>query len=229
MDIICKNCGKKINIPDEKIPQGKSFSIRCPSCREKTSVDLRAESEPGRLAEADWSEQQEVHEKEEDFAVSGEDYDASEKPFDFLEEEGLTAMLLEQDAETARHIKSVLEVMDYNVTMPQSIREALRKMKYHQFDLIVFNEIFDSSSPDANGVLIYLQRLNMHVRRNIFVAMLTERYDTMDNMAAFLKSVNIVINLKDIKSFDRIIARGINENDLFYAVYRESLKKLGRI
>ena len=61
MDIICKNCGKKINIPDEKIPQGKSFSIRCPSCREKTSVDLRAESEPGRLAEADWSEQQEVH------------------------------------------------------------------------------------------------------------------------------------------------------------------------
>lgn len=137
-------------------------------------------------------------------------------------------MLLEQDPERAEHVKGVLEVMDYYVTSPDSIREALRKMKYHQFDLIVLNETFDSSSPDANGVLIYLQRLNMHVRRNVFVALLTDRYNTMDNMAAFLKSVNIVINLKDIKSIDRILTRGINENDLFYTVFKESLKKQGR-
>ncbi|MCF8110206.1 MAG: zinc-ribbon domain-containing protein [Desulfobacteraceae bacterium] len=237
MEINCKSCGKSLNIPDEKIPKGKSFSVRCPACREKILVDLKAAVDESRLADAGWSEQGEQQEKEglpeekrdDVFAVSGEDYDASEKPFDFLEEEGHTAMVLEEDKQTAGHIKSVLEVMDYNVTAPESIREALRRMKYHQFDLIVLNETFDSSSPDANGVLIYLQRLNMHVRRNIFAALLTERYNTMDNMAAFLKSVNIVINLKDIKSFDRILARGVNENDLFYAVFKESLKKLGRI
>lgn len=234
MEINCKSCGKKLNIPDEKIPQGKSFSIRCPVCREKTLVDLNAGADKNSLAEADWSQQSdqqpgEEQNQQEAFAVSGEDYDASEKPFDFLEEEGHTAMILEQDQETAEHIKGVLEVMDYYVTMPDNIREALRKMKYHQFDLIVLNETFDSSSPDANGVLIYLQRLNMHVRRNIFVALLTERYNTTDNMAAFLKSVNMMINLKDIKNFDRILARGINENDLFYTVYKDSLKKLGRI
>ncbi|MFP3998844.1 MAG: zinc-ribbon domain-containing protein [Desulfobacterales bacterium] len=234
MEINCKSCGKTLNIPDEKIPKGKSFSIRCPVCREKTLVDLKAGADKNSLAEADWSQQSdqqpgEEQNQQEVFAVSGEDYDASEKPFDFLEEEGHTAMILEQDQETAEHIKGVLEVMDYYVTMPDNIREALRKMKYHQFDLIVLNETFDSSSPDANGVLIYLQRLNMHVRRNIFVALLTERYNTTDNMAAFLKSVNMMINLKDIKNFDRILARGINENDLFYTVYKDSLKKLGRI
>ncbi|MFW6010936.1 MAG: zinc-ribbon domain-containing protein [Desulfosalsimonas sp.] len=236
MEINCKSCGKSLNIPDEKIPKGKSFSVRCPACREKILVDLKPTMDESGLADADWSEQSASEKdasgeenKDDAFAVSGEDYDASEKPFDFLEEEGLTAMVMEEDKETAGHIKSVLEVMDYNVTAPDSIREALRKMKYHQFDLIVLNETFDSSSPDANGVLIYLQRLNMHVRRNIFVALLTERYNTKDNMAAFLKSVNIVINLKDIKSFDRILARGVNENDLFYSVFKESLKKLGRI
>ncbi|MFW6080691.1 MAG: zinc-ribbon domain-containing protein [Desulfosalsimonas sp.] len=230
MEINCKSCGKKINIPDEKIPEGKSFSVRCPSCRQKVSVDPKAGSRESRPADSGWSEQPEGEQNSQDpFAVSGEDYDASEKPFDFLEEEGHTAMLLEQDPGIAAHVKEVLEVMDYHVTTPESIREALRKMKYHQFDLIVLNETFDSSSPDANGVLIYLQRLNMHMRRNTFVALLTERYTTMDNMAAFLKSVNTVINLKDIKSFDRILARGINENDLFYNVYKESLKKLGRI
>ena len=229
MEVKCSSCHKTINIPDQKIPQGKSFSVRCPSCRGKISVDLSPppeQAQPQAAAEG-WAEQQQ---KEADaFAVSGEDYDASEKPFDFLEEEGLTAMLLEQDAEKAAHIKEVLEVMDYHVTMPENIREALRKMKYHQFDLIVLNETFDSSSPEANGVLIYLQRLNMHVRRNMFVALLTERYDTKDNMAAFLKSVNLVINVKDIRNIDRILTRGINDNDLFYNVFKESLKKLGRV
>ncbi len=232
MEINCEACGKRINIPDEKIPKDKSFSLKCPACSEKIYVDLKAGADKKSLSGSSWSEQQDSREekhRQDVFAVSGEDYDASEKPFDFLEEEGHTAMLLEQNPDIAAHIKGVLEVMDYYVTVPESIREALRKMKYHQFDLIVLNETFDSSSPDANGVLIYLQRLNMHVRRNIFVALLTERYTTMDNMAAFLRSVNIVINVKDIKSFDRILSRGINENDLFYAVFKESLKKLGRM
>ncbi|MFW5958126.1 MAG: zinc-ribbon domain-containing protein [Desulfosalsimonas sp.] len=233
MEITCKSCGKTLNIPEEKIPQGKSFSVRCPGCREKIFVDLNAQTDESSLADFGWNEQAEEVDQQGDSkddlsAVSGADYDASEKPFDFLEEEGHTAMVLEKDRETAEHIKEVLKVMDYNVTVPEDIREALRRMKYHQFDLIVLNEAFDSGNPDANGVLIYLQRLNMHMRRNIFVALLTERYKTMDNMAAFLKSVNIVVNLNDIKSFDRIIARGINENNLFYSVFKETLKKLGR-
>ncbi|MBS3809019.1 MAG: zinc-ribbon domain-containing protein [Desulfobacterales bacterium] len=229
MEITCSNCRKQINIPDEKIPEGKSFAVRCPSCRTRISVDINAGREQNQPAANGWDEQQQQQAEQGEFAVSGEDYDASEKPFDFLEEEGLTAMLLEKDPDVVGHVKNVLEVMDYHVTMPENVRDALRKMKYHQFDLIVLNETFDSSSPEANGVLIYLQRLNMHVRRNIFVALLTERYTTMDNMAAFLKSVNIVINLKDIESIDRILTRGINENELFYAVFKESLKKLGRI
>jgi Lhr-like helicase len=50
----------------------------------------------------------------------------------------------------------------------------------------------------------------------------------MDRMAAFLKSVNVVIHVKDISQLDRILARAINENELFYAVFRESAKKLGQ-
>ena len=49
----------------------------------------------------------------------------------------------------------------------------------------------------------------------------------MDNMAAFLKSVNITININDIDKIDRVLARGISEFDLFYAIYKDSAKKLG--
>jgi predicted Zn finger-like uncharacterized protein len=229
MDITCGNCQKKIQIPDEKIPENKSFSFRCPACKHKITVN----ADNGLAAEGVSDEKnagQNLDEFGADaFAVSGEDYDANQKPFDFLEEEGRTAMVLEDDPKTAGLVRNVLEVMDYHVTDADNVRDALRKMKYHQFDLIVLNETFDSSSPDANGVLIYLQRMAMDSRRYIFVALLTQRYSTMDRMAAFLKSVNVVIHLKDIERLDRVLPRAVNENDLFYAVYRESLKKIEQI
>lgn len=225
MEITCSNCRKKIHLPEDKIPEGKSFAFRCPACRTRITVDPppdaggRQEKPAVQEASADLRN---------DFPVSGEDYDASEKPFDFLEEEGKTAMVLENDPERAGHIRSTLGRMDYHVTEPASVRDALRQMKYHQFDLIVLDETFDNSSPDANGVLIYLQRMTMDIRRNLFAALLTERFETMDNMAAFLKSVNVVIHKKDLGSLDRILARAINENELFYAVFKESLRKMGR-
>ncbi|MGM0454116.1 MAG: zinc-ribbon domain-containing protein [Thermodesulfobacteriota bacterium] len=223
MEVTCSNCEKKINVPDEKVPAGKAFSLRCPGCKSKISIDLSpsaADSKPA--VDSGWSQQ----------TAAGEEagsYDASEKPFDFLEEEGLTAMVCEEDPEVVNQIRSVLELMEYNVTVPANIRDALRKMKYHVYDMILVNEVFDGSEPDSNGILIYLERLNMAVRRNVFVGLLTSRHTTMDNMAAFLKSVNVTINLKDIGSLDRILSRGINENQLFYTVFQESMKKTGRI
>jgi CheY-like chemotaxis protein len=227
MEITCTHCHKKIQIPDEKVPENKPFSLRCPGCKNRISVNPAASVDPAADAGFEDGKAGGADEADE-FAVTGEDYDASEKPFDFLEEEGRTAMVLENDQGIVSQAQKVLEVMDYHVTVPEDVRDALRKMKYHQFDLVLLNETFDSSSPDANGVLIYLQRMTMDTRRQIFVALLTERYETMDRMAAFLKSVNVVIHVKDISQLDRILARAINENELFYAVFKESAKKLGQ-
>ena len=72
--------------------------------------------------------------------------------------------------------------MDYQITVAESARDALKRMRYHIYDLIVVDENFDTKNPDANGVLIYLERLQMSTRRNIFVAMVSSRYRTMYNM-----------------------------------------------
>ena len=223
MEIVCNNCQKKLLVPDEKLPAGKSVTLRCPSCKGKITLDLTDRFDAGGFTEmAD-------DEPPADFATEdGNTYDASEKPFDFLEEEGNTAMVCETDSGNVPRIKKVLELMDYHVTLVDNLRDALRNMKYHTYDLILVNETFDGSHPDSNGLLIYLERLNMSVRRNIFVGLLTKRFPTKDNMAAFLKSVNITINIKDLPTLDRILNRGLGENDLFYAVYRESMKRTGR-
>ena len=102
-------------------------------------------------------------------------------------------------------------------------------MRYHVYDLVVVDESFDTKNPDSNGVLIYLERLGMSVRRNIFVAMISSRYRTMDNMMAFHASVNLIINIKNIEDVGKILSRGITDTELFYRIYKENLKETGRV
>jgi len=51
----------------------------------------------------------------------------------------------------------------------------------------------------------------------------------MDNMAAFHKSVNLIINLKNINEIEKILRRGKTDFENFYRVYKQSLIKTGRI
>ena len=210
MDIICSNCSSKFRIPDEKIPAGRSASLPCPKC--KTRISLDSSKTAGASG-----------------AGSAGAYDAADKPFDFLEEEGLTALVCEQNPIARKTIENALGLMDYQITIAENARDALKRMRYHVYDLIVVDENFDTKNPDANGVLIYLERLQMSTRRNIFVAMVSNRYRTMDNMMAFHASVNLVINIKNIEDIGKILGRGITDTELFYRIYKETLKETGRI
>jgi hypothetical protein len=51
---------------------------------------------------------------------------------------------------------------------------------------------------------------------------------TMDNMAAFSRSVNSVINLKNIDELGKIIKQGVADNKAFYHVFLETLQKMGK-
>jgi predicted Zn finger-like uncharacterized protein len=224
MDISCNNCQSRFNVPDDRLPEGKMASIRCPKCKGKIVIDLTSEN---KAADDHMPSSAPIRAFNFDEGANENDYDADERPFDFLEEEGKTALICEKDPAIVKAIQTVLDIMEYSVTVAESMRDALRKMKYHAYDMILINEIFDAPDPEINGILIYLERLQMDTRRNIFVGLLTSRYATMDNMAAFLKSVNITINVNDIDKIDRILGRGISEFDMFYAIYKDSAKKLG--
>jgi CheY-like chemotaxis protein len=214
MDIICNSCSSKFRIPDEKIPVGRVTNLPCPKCKVRISINPAKKSGGGILA----------------FEQSNENggYDASEKPFDFIEEEGLTALLCEQNPIARNTIQNALSLMDYQITLAENARDALKRMRYHVYDLIVVNESFDTKNPDSNGVLIYLERLTMAVRRQIFVAMISSRYRTMDNMMAFHASVNLIVNIKNIEDIGKILSRGITDTELFYRVFKETLKETGR-
>jgi hypothetical protein len=68
----------------------------------------------------------------------------------------------------------------------------------------------------------------MATRRNMFVAMISDRFRTMDNMMALNKSVNLIINVKNVEDVGKILSRSITDSEYFYRVYKESLKEVGR-
>jgi predicted Zn finger-like uncharacterized protein len=225
MQINCEQCKSRFNIPDEKIPEGKVSSLRCPKCKNTLTIDTtKPESVASRVGLE--TEEPEPETEQEGYE---EDYDASDKPFDFIEEEEKTALVCEPDAIIREQIINVLDMLEFHITVCDNAREALKNMRYHIYDLVVLNEDFDAPDPDANGILIYLERLNMSVRREIFVFLISTRHQTMDRMISFNRSVNLVMNPKDISDFEKILKRGLSELTMAYRVYRDTLKKLGRI
>ena len=206
MDIICEKCQSKFSIPDEKIPDGKVISTPCPKCKNVLYIDSAQKQE----------------------ALAGTEFNTDtsdgEKSFDFIEEEGITALVCEQDPNIRKKIIEVLDIMEYHITIAESGRDALKKMRYHVYDLIIINETFNSDSLDSNMVMLFLERLPMSMRRNTFVIMISTRFRTLDRMLAFRYSVHIIINSKNIDDFAKIVSRGLTDNDLFCQVFNESLK-----
>jgi CheY-like chemotaxis protein len=160
--------------------------------------------------------------------VASESYDAADRPFDFVGEGGATALVCEPDPAVREKIGDGLKDLGYQVTVPEKAKDALKAMRFHVFDVVVVNELFDTANPEANDVLQYLENLNMATRRRTFVALVSEKYRTMDNMAAFNRSVNIVINLNSIGDAGKIVKQGVVDNRAFYHIFQETLQKMGK-
>jgi predicted Zn finger-like uncharacterized protein len=216
MDIVCHHCQAKFKLPDEKVPAGKTFTVTCPRCKKKLTRAATPPLEPA--APASLAEE-----------VAAGTYDAAQRPFDFLEEGAKTAIVCENDPEYRIQIQEALEGLGFYITRASSARDLLKRMRFHTFDLVVIDERFDAANPDRNSVLRYFERMPMSARRNIFVALITKRFRTMDAMAAFHKSVNLVVNVTNLDALGKILKRGISDHQNFYRPFMEGLARSGRI
>lgn len=215
MDITCENCQSKFKIPDETIPRGKSATLPCPKC--KKTISIKASEVTNAATDG------EVDSVVAEFSFEEDDFETSEKPFDFIEEEGKIALVCESDTVVRDGIVRALELLEYHVSEAKGNRDALRSLRYKAYDLVVVDEYFGTKDPERNGVLIYLERLHMDVRRNMFIALISDRFRTMDHMMAFCKSVNLVINKKNINDAEKILSRNITDYEMFYRIYKETL------
>ena len=144
-------------------------------------------------------------------------------------DEGARLSLVCADAaDRQASVKSVLQDLGYTVQVAGSAADAIERMRKSTYEVIVLDEEFQGSTEHDNAVLKALQTMPMSIRRYIFLALLGRRVRTLDNLMAFARSANLVVNINDLSQLKAILARGIADNDRFYRVYREVLRESGR-
>ena len=207
MDITCDSCGAAFKIPDEKLPPNKVISATCPRCKAKIKIDTR---------------------KPDKEIISGETLEQDSRPLELFEEGTRLALVLNRDDGQINDIDSVLKELKYKPIIATSIQDAMGKLRLYHFDLIILSDGFDGQNIEGSPVTHYLNHLSMSVRRKIFLVLVSEKFDTMDNMMAFTLSANLVINPADLSRLRLILNKAIPDHEKFYKIFMDTLKEVGK-
>ena len=227
MRIQCDHCQAVFNVPDEKMPSGRQFKATCSKCRRTIVVEPHgASGGKGATIGVDAS-LSEVADAPTAIEADLDTTSAYDSPLEVLEEGAMSALVCVDEPERLRAVKEALEDLNYYTSVASSVKEALSKLRYNQYDLVMLDEEFCGESADNNTILRYLQPMPMSTRRNIFLMMISNQIKTLDNLLAFANSVNAVINVSDIQKVKLVLERAMADHRRFYKVYKDLVQVIG--
>lgn len=215
MEIKCDSCNTKLNVPDEKIPPAQQVKITCPKCKGKLTLGPRA-SKP-RQSTPEGSK-----------AGTVKTLGSNAAALEFYEEGIKLALVAENDPGQIEKLKEAIEDVGYKYVAAENTGQAISKMRFHTFELVIISDGFDGIELEQSPVLQYLNHLSMTLRRRMFVALIGESFNTMDHMMAFAMSANLVVGRRDVDKLTGILKNAIADNEKFYKVFMDTLGQVGK-
>ena len=224
MEITCEHCNTKLNVPDGKIPRDQVVKIGCPKCKNKITLNARlAHEEKSSVPE----EQSKPHVSSDGRAYDYSDFSGDDS-LGFYEEGTKLALVMDNQADRAGTLRSAIEGLGYKFILSPNSRDAMGKLRFYNFDLVLLAEGFDGQALENSPILTYLNHLYISVRRRIFLALISDTFKSADNMMAFALSANLVINNKDMDKLYLILKKAVAENEKFYKVFMDTLVATGK-
>ena len=230
MIIRCDNCSVSLQLDESKIPSG-NFSVRCPRCQNLlrvqkdasgkglSTVEQLAANQPAAPAAegaADFAAKQSdiqinsalkslMTALQSDKAVLDDD-DDEEKPRRIL-------LCLGQMADdTAR----LLAKSGYKVYVAQTPAQANERLREGKTEILIFSPDF---AADMGGAAVIQQKANAMYsseRRRLFLISLEDEGTTMNAHDAFLRNLNLIVNVNDVAQLPLILNRAVGDfNDLY--------------
>ena len=145
------------------------------------------------------------------------------EPFD-----ARAALVCEDVLERQTVIKTGLEQIGFSMLAVKNADEAITRLRRDVYELVIVDEQYEGATPLDNKVLAAVRAMAMAHRRWMFVALLGREFKTFDNVVAFARSVNVVVNLNDLPHLPAILKKGIAEHVDFYRVFRQVLTEAGK-
>ncbi len=225
MKITCDSCNTKFKIPDDKIPKDKIVRLKCPKC------DNQIEIRPENLEEDPFLEEavtEELGVDEEAQSITTIQDSVEESPFEYFEGEKKVVLVCVSDIKRLEQVKGAVQDLDMHLSIADSVKMGLSRLRYNLYDVVVLDESFCGENLEKNTILHYLQPMPMMQRRYIFLVLLSQELRTLDNLAAFILSTNMIVNYRDLNKFHILLKRGLNEHERFYKVFNSCMKELGK-
>jgi hypothetical protein len=224
MQVTCNACQRSMNIPDEKLPKDQAFSITCPGCKTKIKVDQHLKPKESEPVTPPPEEKEETVDTA-SMVMNQEEFEDDEDLVIYDENDQLALVLDDNNKEIWT---KALEEKEFKIQYARSPEHAVHKMKFTHFHFVALNENFGNVALDENPFYQTLIEMPMVTRRNIFFALVGANFKSLNNMQAFQKSANVVINEKDLEKLGDILKKSISENEIFYKVYKETLHAMGK-
>ncbi len=213
-----------MNIPDEKLPKDQAFSITCPGCKTKIKVDQHLKPKESEPVSPPPEEKEETVDTA-SMVINQEEFEDDEDLVIYDDNDQLALVLDDNNKEIWA---KALEEKEFKIQYARSPEHAVHKIKFTHFHFVALNENFGNVALDENPFYQTLIEMPMVTRRNIFFALVGANFKSLNNMQAFQKSANVVINEKDLEKLGDILKKSISENEIFYKVYKETLHAMGK-
>lgn len=231
MIIRCDNCSVSLQLDESKIPSG-NFTVRCPRCQNLLRVQKDAagrglstvqQLEAGGPAPA-------TSDGAKDFAVKEHDAQintALRSLLNALQTEKTVLETSDEDSEKPRRIllcvgqkcdetARVLAKAGYKVYVAKTPAQANERLREGKTEMLIFSTDF---APELGGAAVIQQKANAMYsseRRRLYLISLEEDGTTMNAHDAFLRNLNLIVNVNDLPQLPLILNRGLNDyNDLY--------------
>lgn len=206
MQVTCSECQKVLNIPDEKIPSGGRFTLKCPYCEHKMLVEgaPAAEEAPQRV-EAPKRQELELPAVEPDVFPPG-----ANVAFLYLTDGAWRAAAGEWFADKGYHVGQSTDEL-----------EAIAKLRLNRYDVLVIED-----SDAAQRLLQEVAEWPGHKRRATNLILLGDQSKSLDPNLAFRKGANFYMNTGDKERASELLENVIQGYELYYQLFNKATQSV---
>jgi CheY-like chemotaxis protein len=143
--------------------------------------------------------------------------------FDIFEPGDKTALVCMDVPEMERIAIEQLLELGHKVHTGHSIEDLLCKLQAHLYDVLIIAENFGASTLETNPLLNQILREPPVQRHRHIVVLIGASVSTADEVQAFQYSVDVVVNLADVRNLRPVVRRALMRTQEFYSRFLDAI------
>jgi hypothetical protein len=146
---------------------------------------------------------------------------------DLFEPGDKTALICVDVPEMQRLAVENLAELQYKLHTGLFVEDILLKLQTNVYDVVVFSEHFGGADAKANPIAQAILDIAPNQRRKQVIVMIGASVHTDSDMDAWVRSVDLVVNLADLPNLKHVLRRAVQRTIAFNAPYAEALATAG--